>query len=282
MPRDVVDRARRLRAAPAPARLQPHRRTRARAAWQPQRAAPVRRRPRARPLPARVPACARRRVPRRPRRVSTPTRSSSFPPTARRRPSSTRPSPPLWRAARPRRPRWEDELSDRLRRQPEVRAALDRMWPVLSGTELVHDLFGFEALIRSASGGVLTDGEQRLLLARARRRRRRRRVDRRRPPAGRRSRLDSRPAERGARRARVAGAVATASSRMARRTVEELGVGGFTNAADVLARYGSDAPTVESGRRRAAHLRSRARRRGAGPQRACSGACWPVAARRAR
>src|SRR5205085_10070440 len=30
----------------------------------------------------------------------------------------------------------------------------------------------------------------------------------------------------------------------ARRTVEELGVGGYTNAADVLARYGSDAPTV--------------------------------------
>src|SRR5439155_14026953 len=61
-------------------------------------------------------------------------------------------------------PEWEDELSSRLRRQPEVRAALDRMWPVLSGTELVHDLFGFEALIRSASGGVLTEAQQRLLL----------------------------------------------------------------------------------------------------------------------
>ena len=45
---------------------------------------------------------------------------------------------------------------------PEVRAALDRMWPVLSGAELVHDLFGFAALIRSASSGVLTDAEQRV------------------------------------------------------------------------------------------------------------------------
>ena len=111
-------------------------------------------------------------------------------------------------------PEWEDELSARLRRQPEVRAALDRMWPVLSGTELVHDLFGFEALIRSASGGVLTDAEQRLAVARARRRRRRRRVDRRRPPAGRRSRFAPRPAERGAAACRVAATVATASSRV--------------------------------------------------------------------
>ena len=58
---------------------------------------------------------------------------------------------------------WEEELTDRLRRQPEVRAALERMWPVLSGAELVHDLFGFEALIRSASKDVLTPDEQRLL-----------------------------------------------------------------------------------------------------------------------
>ena len=33
------------------------------------------------------------------------------------------------------------------------------MWPVLSGAELVRDLFGFAALIRSASGGVLSDEE---------------------------------------------------------------------------------------------------------------------------
>ena len=38
---------------------------------------------------------------------------------------------------------------------------LERTWPILSGAELVNDLFGFEALIRSASDGVLTPAEQR-------------------------------------------------------------------------------------------------------------------------
>ncbi len=37
------------------------------------------------------------------------------------------------------------------------------MWPVLSGAELVNDLFGFRALVRSASGTELTDDEQELL-----------------------------------------------------------------------------------------------------------------------
>ena len=60
-------------------------------------------------------------------------------------------------------PEWEDELTARLRRAPQVRETLDRMWPVLSGAELVHDLFGFEALVRSASRGVLTDAEQAFL-----------------------------------------------------------------------------------------------------------------------
>jgi DNA helicase IV len=140
-------------------------------------------------------------------------------------------------------PEWEDELTTRLRRQPEVRAALDRMWPILSGTELVHDLFGFEALVRSASGGVLTDAEQRLLV--------RERVGNVAdvawtdadlalvdeadsilgPPSAARPR-----ARRSARR--------DSEFELARRTVEELGVGAFTNAADVLARYGGDAPTV--------------------------------------
>jgi DNA helicase IV len=55
---------------------------------------------------------------------------------------------------------WENELRGRLRRLPEVREALDRMWPVLSGAELVNDLLGFTALVRSASRGVLSDEEQ--------------------------------------------------------------------------------------------------------------------------
>lgn len=58
-------------------------------------------------------------------------------------------------------PDWERELRDRLRSRPEVRIALERMWPVLSGAELVHDLFSFEALIRSAADDVLSREEQR-------------------------------------------------------------------------------------------------------------------------
>jgi DNA helicase IV len=136
-------------------------------------------------------------------------------------------------------PEWEDELARRVRRLPEVRAALERMWPVLSGTELVNDLFGFRALIRSASRGVLTDDEQALLF----------RV--RRPDVAEVEWTDAdlalvdeadailgppsaaRPRSR--RRARR-----DPELELARRTVEELGVGAFTNAADVLARYGSD------------------------------------------
>jgi DNA helicase IV len=140
-------------------------------------------------------------------------------------------------------PEWEDELSARLHRAPQIRETLDRMWPVLSGAELVHDLFGFAALIRSASDGILTEAEQRLL--------RRERVGpvtdvawteadlplvdeadaRLGPPSAARPR-----ARRRARR--------DPDLDQARRTVEELGVGGFTSAAEVLARYGSDAPTV--------------------------------------
>ena len=55
---------------------------------------------------------------------------------------------------------WETELRARLRRLPQVREAIERMWPVLSGAELVHDLFSFTALIRSAADGVLTREEQ--------------------------------------------------------------------------------------------------------------------------
>jgi DNA helicase IV len=134
---------------------------------------------------------------------------------------------------------WEEELATRVRRMPEVRAALDRMWPILSGTELVRDLFGFSALIGSAAGGVLSEEEQALLY-------RERGPDlaavawtdadhahddeadsslgpprAARPRSRRRGRRDSDLAQ-------------------AQRTVDELGVGAFTNAADVLARYGSD------------------------------------------
>jgi DNA helicase IV len=138
---------------------------------------------------------------------------------------------------------WEDDLASRVRRLPEVRAALDRMWPVLSGAELVRDLFGFAALIRSASGGVLTDEEQALLF-------RERGPDLAAVPwtdadlalvdeAD--SILGSPSAARPRTRRRTRH---NPELEQARRTVEELGVGAFTSAADVLARYGSDAPTA--------------------------------------
>jgi DNA helicase IV len=55
---------------------------------------------------------------------------------------------------------WEADLRTRFRRLPDVRDALDRMWPVLSGGDLVNDLFGFRALVRSAATGLLSDEEQ--------------------------------------------------------------------------------------------------------------------------
>ena len=42
---------------------------------------------------------------------------------------------------------------------PEVRAALERMWPVLTPAQLLHDLFGSRALLRLAGRNILTDPE---------------------------------------------------------------------------------------------------------------------------
>lgn len=55
---------------------------------------------------------------------------------------------------------WDREVDGRIRRTPEVRAAIERMWPVLTGGELIHDLFSFRALVRSAADGVLSRQEQ--------------------------------------------------------------------------------------------------------------------------
>jgi DNA helicase IV len=51
------------------------------------------------------------------------------------------------------------ELRQALRPDPDVRAALDRMWPVLTPAQLLHDLFGSRALLRLAASGILTDEE---------------------------------------------------------------------------------------------------------------------------
>ena len=51
------------------------------------------------------------------------------------------------------------EVRDALRGLPEVRQALERMWPVLTPAQLLHDLFGSKALLKLAAGKFLTEEE---------------------------------------------------------------------------------------------------------------------------
>ena len=46
---------------------------------------------------------------------------------------------------------------------PEVRVAMERMWPLLTPEELLNDLFGAPALLRLATKKILSDGERELL-----------------------------------------------------------------------------------------------------------------------
>jgi hypothetical protein len=146
-------------------------------------------------------------------------------------------------AAAPDDPDWDRELDARIRRLPEVRAALDRMWPVLTGAELIHDLFSFPALIRSAAGGVLSRHD----------------LDRLHRPRSSSLRdvawtegdlalideadaLLGSPASARPRRRRRRGTDDDAANRV----VAEMGVGGFLTASDVARRYrGDPAPTAE-------------------------------------
>ncbi|MEO6570180.1 MAG: ATP-binding domain-containing protein [Ilumatobacteraceae bacterium] len=50
-----------------------------------------------------------------------------------------------------------------VRALPEVREALERMWPLLTPAQLLHDLFGSMALLRLASDGILEDREYKAL-----------------------------------------------------------------------------------------------------------------------
>jgi DNA helicase IV len=50
-------------------------------------------------------------------------------------------------------------VKDTLRGTPEIREALDRMWPVLTPAQLLHDLFGSKALLKLAARGVLDEAE---------------------------------------------------------------------------------------------------------------------------
>jgi DNA helicase IV len=60
---------------------------------------------------------------------------------------------------------WRDpevtpsDVRQAVRSLPEVREALERMWPVLTPAELLHDLFGSPALLRLAATGVLEENE---------------------------------------------------------------------------------------------------------------------------
>ena len=55
------------------------------------------------------------------------------------------------------------ELWRQVRRHPDVVAAMETMWPVLTPAELLHDLFGSKALLRLAGGRVLSAEQVELL-----------------------------------------------------------------------------------------------------------------------
>ncbi len=50
-------------------------------------------------------------------------------------------------------------VKDTLRGTAEIREALDRMWPLLTPAQLLHDLFGSKALLKLAARGVLDESE---------------------------------------------------------------------------------------------------------------------------
>jgi DNA helicase IV len=56
-----------------------------------------------------------------------------------------------------------ETVRSRIRREPEVRAALERMWPVLTPGELLNDCFGSPGLLRSATRQFLEPHEAALL-----------------------------------------------------------------------------------------------------------------------
>jgi DNA helicase IV len=56
------------------------------------------------------------------------------------------------------------ELADTIRRTTEFKDAMVRIWPRLSGQELLHDLYGAPALLRVAGKDILTNEEIALLV----------------------------------------------------------------------------------------------------------------------
>ena len=60
-----------------------------------------------------------------------------------------------------------DELADLIRASPEFKQLLQRIWPRLSGQDLLHDLFGAPALLKAAGRDIFSE-EELALLARPR------------------------------------------------------------------------------------------------------------------
>jgi DNA helicase IV len=52
-----------------------------------------------------------------------------------------------------------DTVRDRVRHHDDVRAALERMWPVLTPAQLLHDLFGSRPLLKLAGGHLFDESE---------------------------------------------------------------------------------------------------------------------------
>jgi len=150
---------------------------------------------------------------------------------------------------------WIQGLETRIRKLPEFKELLERCWPILSGTELVNDLLGFEALVRSASEGLLTRVEQHALVRP--RQRDVRDVQWTEADLAIVDEADSLlgPPEAALprkKRRREADAVLEAAGRV----VEEMGLGGFMTAADLAARVsgGPAAGEVDLEPRRYAHV----------------------------
>ena len=56
-----------------------------------------------------------------------------------------------------------EDVRESLRELPEMRAVFERMWPLLTPTQLLHDLFGSKALLKLAAQGILPESEYLLL-----------------------------------------------------------------------------------------------------------------------
>ena len=52
-----------------------------------------------------------------------------------------------------------EDVREALRENIDMRAALERMWPVLTPAQLLHDLFGSKALLKLAASGILPESE---------------------------------------------------------------------------------------------------------------------------